>query len=142
MADDHISERTSLLDRRRQSNRRYVDDLLPPTSSIHPTDDSGRGGNMSAPATFITPHASTPAATSTHGFKLFNKRHGSYDEDRQGLLKENTGVRVWYESYSTIGTQSKPYLSPSVNFYYLKRSLLLRLDSRPYQGRCSLAKAT
>ncbi|KAL0086838.1 chloride channel [Phycomyces blakesleeanus] len=33
---------------------------------------------------------------------IFNKRTGVYDEDEQDLIKENTGVRVWSESYSSI----------------------------------------
>ncbi|KAI8979517.1 chloride channel [Mycotypha africana] len=35
-------------------------------------------------------------------FRIFNKRTGSYDEDGHDLIKENTGLRVWSESYSTI----------------------------------------
>ncbi|CAM0141901.1 unnamed protein product [Umbelopsis sp. WA50703] len=30
------------------------------------------------------------------------RRTGAYDEDLQGLIDENTGVRVWYENYSSI----------------------------------------
>lgn len=39
-------------------------------------------------------------------FKWLNKRTGPYDEDGQSLVKENTGVRVWSESYSSIGKQA------------------------------------
>ncbi|RUP04126.1 hypothetical protein BC936DRAFT_140559 [Jimgerdemannia flammicorona] len=36
-------------------------------------------------------------------FKWRRRRTGNYDEDRQGLLDERAGIRVWYENYSTIG---------------------------------------
>lgn len=36
-------------------------------------------------------------------FRPLYKRTGPYDEDEQGLVQENTGVRVWSESYSSIG---------------------------------------
>ncbi|RCI01770.1 hypothetical protein CU098_008080 [Rhizopus stolonifer] len=35
-------------------------------------------------------------------FRPLYKRTGPYDEDEQGLVQENTGVRVWSESYSSI----------------------------------------
>lgn len=36
-------------------------------------------------------------------FHFMKRRTGAYDEDLQGLIDENTGVRVWYENYSSIG---------------------------------------
>jgi hypothetical protein len=36
-------------------------------------------------------------------FHFMKRRTGEYDEDYQGLISENTGVRVWYENYSSIG---------------------------------------
>lgn len=97
------TERTSLLDRRRQSNQTHYDALhnFPSLPSVD-NNQAINNNNNSAPPTFITPSYNSPRS-GTHGFKLFNRRLGSYDEDRQGLIKENTGVRVWYESYSTIG---------------------------------------
>ncbi|KAI9252200.1 chloride channel [Helicostylum pulchrum] len=92
------SERTSLLDRRRSSNipRNYTEDnsllSIPLPSPFREQE----------PFTFPT---SVPASNENrlhNRFKWFNKRTGSYDEDRQGLVKENTGIRVWSESYSSI----------------------------------------
>ncbi|CDH57436.1 clc channel [Lichtheimia corymbifera JMRC:FSU:9682] len=104
-----MTERSSLLNRRRENNQQHYNALndVSPISSFPSTPSIGdiQANNNSAPATFIT---ASHGAHNQHGssdhhkFKLFNKRHGSYDEDRQGLIKENTGVRVWYESYSTI----------------------------------------
>ncbi|KAI9499505.1 chloride channel [Zychaea mexicana] len=96
------TERSSLLERRRQSNYNSVQEF--PTLSS--SGDIRAISNISAPPTLISPgFPSTPSLRDErhqNRFKLFNKRLGSYDEDRQGLLKENTGLRVWYESYSTI----------------------------------------
>jgi hypothetical protein len=36
-------------------------------------------------------------------FHFMKRRTGAYDEDSQGLINENTGIRVWYENYSSIG---------------------------------------
>lgn len=109
-----MTERSSLLNRRRDNNQQHYNALndVSPISSFPSTPSIGdiQANNNSAPATFIT---ASNAAYNQHGsndhhkFKLFNKRHGSYDEDRQGLIKENTGLRVWYESYSTIGVYRK-----------------------------------
>ncbi|KAI8349423.1 chloride channel [Blakeslea trispora] len=70
-------ERSSLLDRRTSSQKQYL--TLP-----SPCQDQ------------------ESPATPSRQFKWFNKRTGSYDEDRSGLVKESTGVRVWSESYSSI----------------------------------------
>lgn len=98
------SERTSLLDRRRSSNipRNYTEGnsllSIPLPSPFREQE----------PFTFPT---SVPASSNENRlhnrFKWFNKRTGSYDEDRQGLVKENTGIRVWSESYSSIGKKLK-----------------------------------
>ena len=111
-------ERSSLLERRRQSNYNSLGDFpeLPSTGDIRRINNSN---NISAPATLLSPgYPSTPSIRDDrHGrFKLFNKRLGSYDEDRQGLIKENTGLRVWYESYSTIGKKFAPGTSHSTFF--------------------------
>jgi chloride channel 3/4/5 len=97
------TERSSLLDRRRSSqmqNRHYTEvgqNLSIPLPSPFREQE---------PITFpTTTHAITPSQD-RHRFKWFNKRTGSYDEDRQDLVKENTGVRVWSESYSSIGKYS------------------------------------
>ncbi|KAI8149051.1 chloride channel [Fennellomyces sp. T-0311] len=96
------TERSSLLERRRQSNYNSLQDF----PALPSGDDIQAIHNTSAPPTFVSPgYPSTPSLRDDRHhsrFKLFNKRLGSYDEDRQGLLKENTGLRVWYESYSTI----------------------------------------
>ncbi|KAL7313557.1 hypothetical protein PS15m_007291 [Mucor circinelloides] len=94
------TERSSLLDRRRSSqkhtNRHYTDgqNLSIPLPSPFREQE---------PITFPAAHhtAITPSQDK-HRFKWFNKRTGFYDEDRQDLVKENTGVRVWSESYSSI----------------------------------------
>ncbi|KAF7731740.1 hypothetical protein EC973_008254 [Apophysomyces ossiformis] len=88
-----MTERSNLLDRRR-SNQNYH--TLPHLPSIQSLDQY---------STFLYPsNNSTPLVSprTEHRFKLFNKRTGVYDEDRKGLVKENTGVRVWSESYSSI----------------------------------------
>lgn len=98
------TERSSLLDRRRSSqkhtNRHYTDgqNLSIPLPSPFREHE---------PITFPAAHhtAITPSQDK-HRFKWFNKRTGFYDEDRQDLVKENTGVRVWSESYSSIGKLS------------------------------------
>ncbi|KAI8394188.1 chloride channel [Radiomyces spectabilis] len=96
-----MTERSSLLDRRRTSNNHTYNTLnvpLPPPFEDLPN---------SAPPTATVFHTSsqgTPAVSprGEHRFRIFNKRTGYYDDDRQGLVKENTGVRVWSESYSSI----------------------------------------
>ncbi|KAI9275562.1 chloride channel [Phascolomyces articulosus] len=97
------TERSSLLERRRQSNYNSLQDLpvLPSTGDIRGFNNNN---NISAPTLHSPGFPSTPSIRDDRQsrFKLFNKRLGSYDEDRQGLIKENTGLRVWYESYSTI----------------------------------------
>ncbi|KAI9339123.1 chloride channel [Pilaira anomala] len=93
---DTASERATLLDRRRSANipRNYTED----NSNL----------SIPLPSPYRESHFSFPVPiTSNEGklhnrFKWFNKRTGSYDEDRQGLVKENTGIRVWSESYSSI----------------------------------------
>ncbi|KAI8639054.1 chloride channel [Parasitella parasitica] len=93
------TERSSLLDRRRSSQMRngnYTEGGL--TFSI-PLPSPFR---EQEPITFPATHNTTPTTLDRHRFKWFNKRTGSYDEDRQDLVKESTGVRVWSESYSSI----------------------------------------
>ncbi|KAG0192614.1 hypothetical protein DFQ28_008490 [Apophysomyces sp. BC1034] len=88
-----MTERSNLLDRRRSTQNYHA---LPHFPSIQSLDQH---------STFLYPsNHSTPLASprTEHRFKLFNKRTGVYDEDRKGLVKENTGVRVWSESYSSI----------------------------------------
>lgn len=87
----HPTESSSLLERRRQSKPHYyTSDMSVPLPSPSPNiikeDTDGRGEH-----------------TRYHKFRLFNKRSGFYDEDRQSLVNESTGVRVWNESYSSIG---------------------------------------
>ncbi|ORE01231.1 hypothetical protein BCV72DRAFT_81745 [Rhizopus microsporus var. microsporus] len=86
----HPTESSSLLERRRQSKPHYYTSdmsvpLPSPSLNITKEDTDGRGEH-----------------TRYHKFRLFNKRSGLYDEDRQSLVKESTGVRVWNESYSSI----------------------------------------
>lgn len=96
------SERTSLLDRRRSSKltRNYNTEDSPSLSIPLPLPYQEH-----EPLTFPTSAAATPSNENAlhKQFKWFNTRTGSYDEDRQGLVKENTGIRVWSESYSSIG---------------------------------------
>ncbi|KAG2178631.1 hypothetical protein INT44_001784 [Umbelopsis vinacea] len=51
-------------------------------------------------------------------FHFMKRRTGAYDEDSQGLINENTGIRVWYENYSSIG----------------------KLDPRSHQGKVAASK--
>ncbi|KAI8372538.1 chloride channel [Choanephora cucurbitarum] len=83
------TERSTLLDRRTSSQKKYntAQTLTIPLPSPYKDQEL-----------LVSPSSATP---SRH-FKWFNKRTGSYDEDRQGLVKESTGVRVWSESYSSI----------------------------------------
>jgi chloride channel 3/4/5 len=103
------TERTSLLDRRRssrqQQNRLYTDDNTVPLSLPLPSPfrEPQDSITFSAPAT----PSNIQKGGLHHRFKWFNKRNGSYDEDRQGLVKESTGVRVWSESYSSIGMHKR-----------------------------------
>lgn len=56
---------------------------------------------------------------SLHGW--FKKRVSSYDQDKQSLVKENTGIRVWSESYSSIGIalkKSSPLCLKLNTFFY------------------------
>ena len=87
------TERSALLDRRASSQKEYntAATLTIPLPSPYKDQEL-----------LVSPSSATP---SRH-FKWFNKRTGSYDEDRQGLVKESTGVRVWSESYSSIGKRA------------------------------------
>jgi chloride channel 3/4/5 len=78
----------------------------------HPSYDSTEDATLSiqVPSPFQedniqTTHSTNfPVSSSNKNlFKIFNKRAGSYDEDRQALVDESTGIRVWSESYSSIG---------------------------------------
>lgn len=100
------TERSSLLDRRRSSRQQQQNRLY--------TEDNAVSLTVPLPSPFREPQDpiafSTPTSPSNnnksglhHRFTWFNKRSGSYDEDRQDLVKESTGVRVWSESYSSIG---------------------------------------
>jgi chloride channel 3/4/5 len=95
-----VTERTSLLDRRRSSRQpqQYTEDNTVPLSLPLPSPFR----EPQDPITF-----SPSNINKNHRFKWFNKRNGSYDEDRQGLVKESTGVRVWSESYSSIGMYNR-----------------------------------
>lgn len=119
MSEESMTERSSLLDRRRRRSSHQIYNSvadLPPVPSFPSLSDIQAGNNNSAPPTFFTPsyNASGGASSLTQGqhhkFKLFNKRLGSYDEDKQGLIKESTGVRVWYESYSSIGILERTWI--------------------------------
>jgi chloride channel 3/4/5 len=94
-SDTTSTENTSLLDRRRGSRSKNY---------------NTEGLSIPLPSPFreqeplAYPTSSNNESNTLHNrFKWFNKRTGSYDEDRQGLVKENTGIRVWSESYSSIG---------------------------------------
>lgn len=57
-------------------------------------------------------------------FHFMKRRTGAYDEDSQGLINENTGIRVWYENYSSIGKsfcgyQSNNFCAPIACQYLL-----------------------
>lgn len=94
------SERTSLLDRRRNTklaksyNTEDTQSLSIPLPSPYQEHE---------PLIFPTSAIEANENTLHKRFKWLNKRTGSYDEDRQDLVKENTGIRVWSESYSSIG---------------------------------------
>ncbi|KAI9483189.1 MAG: chloride channel [Benjaminiella poitrasii] len=94
LENDEATERTTLLHHRRsslQSRRRYTKDPLTiPLPSPYRECEQ------------IATYPTTTPTNHHNRFKWFNKRTGSYDEDRQGLVKENTGIRVWSESYSSI----------------------------------------
>lgn len=94
------SERTSLLDRRRSSKlaRNYNTEDTPVLSIPLPSPYQEQ-----EPLTFPTSAATSNDNGLHKKFKWFITRTGSYDEDRQGLVKESTGIRVWSESYSSIG---------------------------------------
>lgn len=89
------TERTSLIDRRQSLQNRQYTESDQPLSIPLPSPFREQ-----EPITFIP---NSPNQPTSNKFHWFNKRTGSYDEDRQGLVKENTGVRVWSESYSSIG---------------------------------------
>ena len=36
----------------------------------------------------------------------YKRRSGTYDEDKQALVNEGSGIRVWYDDYTTIGNPS------------------------------------
>lgn len=92
------TERTSLLqDRRRSTQKKQYNNTENGESLSIPLPSPYR---EQEPITFI-PNQDNKNSNSK--FNWFNKRTGYYDEDRQGLVKENTGVRVWSESYSSIG---------------------------------------
>jgi chloride channel 3/4/5 len=88
------TEQSSLLERRRPNRPTYQtnDSFSSPLPS--PTLEQA-----------VFPNISSKNKDSK--FKWFNKRTGYYDEDRQDLVKESTGVRVWSESYSSIGKEDK-----------------------------------
>ncbi|ORX49047.1 hypothetical protein DM01DRAFT_1338223 [Hesseltinella vesiculosa] len=101
MAPANVTECTSLLDRRRSSyaaNHYHTLNIPAPPSSLTLPEIDSPFHNTSAPPTFLTPSQ----IDDTSRFHLFNKRNGFYDEDRQDLIDENTGVRVWSDSYSSI----------------------------------------
>lgn len=100
------NERTSLLDRRRsipqqpQQTRNYTEGTSPLSIPL-PSPFREQEPLLFPASVSATPNSSNKRLHNR--FKWFNKRTGSYDEDRQGLVKENTGIRVWSESYSSIG---------------------------------------
>lgn len=106
-SDTTATERSSLLDRRNH-NRSKNYNIKGERGLYIPLPSPFR--EQQEPLAFPT---SAAAATSSnhnnHRFKWFNKRTGSYDEDRQGLVKENTGIRVWSESYSSIGKEKNSF---------------------------------
>ncbi|KAI7892094.1 chloride channel [Mucor mucedo] len=93
------SERTSLLDRRRSSKlaKNYNTEDTPVLSIPLPSPYQEHD-----PLVFPTSAATSNDNGLHKKFKWFITRTGSYDEDRQGLVKESTGIRVWSESYSSI----------------------------------------
>lgn len=44
----------------------------------------------------------------------YKRRSGAYDEDKQAMLSEGGGIRVWYDDYTTIGKVIFCYLSYSI----------------------------
>lgn len=85
------TENTSLLERRGLKKMKYST----PTSLLSSTRSD-----------LNSPRSPAEIDDKKHQhFKWLNKRTGPYDEDGQSLVKENTGVRVWNESYSSIGKQ-------------------------------------
>ncbi|KAG0767994.1 hypothetical protein G6F57_003515 [Rhizopus arrhizus] len=82
------TENTSLLERRGLKKMKYST----PTSLLSSTRSD-----------LNSPRSPAEIDDKKHQhFKWLNKRTGPYDEDGQSLVKENTGVRVWNESYSSI----------------------------------------
>ena len=108
------NERTSLLDHRKVPTNYTTEDPILSIPLPSPFAEQ---------EPFTYPTVSTPRAVKNKDgrFKWFNKRTGLYDEDRQGLVKENTGIRVWSESYSSIGKflsllTKKSYVSIDIRF--------------------------
>ncbi|CDH60750.1 predicted protein [Lichtheimia corymbifera JMRC:FSU:9682] len=95
------SEYSSLLDTQQQHDRFY-NSLYPP-STIFNASHQARQRSQSAILSSCASVNSCARDDQSVVCRLFNKRLGQYDDDRQELLNENTGVRVWYESYSSIG---------------------------------------
>ncbi|KAI7904064.1 chloride channel [Cokeromyces recurvatus] len=94
LENNRTTETTSLLYNRQsslQNRRHYTESPL-----TIPLPSPYREGEQQ-----IATHPTTTPTNSSR-FKWFNKRSGSYDEDRLGLVRENTGIRVWSESYSSI----------------------------------------
>jgi hypothetical protein len=81
-------------------------------------------------------------------FRFMKRRTGAYDEDLQGLIDENTGVRVWYENYSSIGKyKAMPFnhiekLPTSFDEIKFIEIFTTRLDPRSYQGKAQKAQDT
>ncbi|KAI7883164.1 hypothetical protein K492DRAFT_126685 [Lichtheimia hyalospora FSU 10163] len=94
------SEYSSLLDTQQQHDRFY-NSLYPP-STIFDGSHQTRQRSHSAILSSCASVNSYVRDDQSVVCRLFNKRLGQYDDDRQELLNENTGVRVWYESYSSI----------------------------------------
>jgi hypothetical protein len=78
---------------------------------------------------------------------LFRRRNVDYDEDKE--LGGNTGVRVWYEDYTTIGIFTRPSRKYRILFAHCPLNLdwihdsvkehkrLARLRAKPgFKGSC------
>lgn len=53
-------------------------------------------------------------AAFTEQIGRYKRRSGAYDEDKQAMLNEGGGIRVWYDDYTTIGKVKFCYLSYSI----------------------------
>jgi hypothetical protein len=42
-------------------------------------------------------------AAFTEQIGRYKRRSGAYDEDKQAIVSEGGGIRVWYDDYTTIG---------------------------------------